>query len=160
MTRQYRLRGLVGLIFTIAFLGINIGIYSSSAWSTQCQLDGHVTFATQHRFFQCTRSMETYFDIVSILLFVVLFSHLFFVSVSVRWAFTGQRRGPEYIIIYRLQPLLEYQGDAAFLFHFIDQSNYSFVTTVISDLHKKYQTGQLLEGREVEQGNDRTPLAS
>ncbi|XP_074609817.1 uncharacterized protein LOC141863992 [Acropora palmata] len=160
VTCQYRLRGVVGFISTIAFLGINIGIYSSSAWSTQCQLDGHATFATQHRFFQCTRSMETYFDIVSILLFVLLFLHLFSVSVSVRWSFTGQRRGPEYKITYRSQTLLEYQRDAAFLFHFIHQSNYSFVITVISDLYKKDQTAQPLEEPAAEQGNDRTPLTS
>jgi len=160
VTLQYRLRGVGGLIFIIAFLGINIGIYSSSAWLTQCQLDGHLTFATQHRFFQCTRSMETYFDIVSILLFVLLFFHWFFVFVSVRWSFTGQRRGPEYKITYRSKPLLEYQRDAAFLFHFIHQSNYSFVITVISHLYEKDQTGQLLEGPEAEPGNDRTPLAS
>ena len=160
VTCQYRLRGVVGFISTIAFLGINIGIYSSSAWSTQCQLDGHLTFATQHKFFQCTRSMETYFDIVSILFFVLLFFHLFFVSVSVWWSFTGQRRGPEYKITYRSKPLLEYQRDAAFLFHFINQSNYSFVITVISQLYEKEQKGQLLEGPEVEQGNELTPLAS
>ena len=159
VTLQYRLRGVGGLIFTIAFLCTNIGIYSSSAWSTQCQLDGHATFATQHRFFQCTRSMETYFDIVSILLFVLLFFHLIFVSVSVWWSFTGQRRGPVYKITYRSKPLLDYQRDAAFLFHFIHQSNYSFVITVISHLYEKDQTGQLREGPEAELGDDRAPLA-
>ena len=159
VTLQYRLRGVVGFISTIVFLGINIGIYSSSAWSTQCQLAGHLTFATQHRFFQCTRSMETYFDIVSILLFVLLFFHWFFVFVSVGWSFTGQRRGPEYKITCRSQTL-EYKRDAAFLFHFIHHSNYSFVTTVISHLYEKDQAGQLLERPEPEPGNDRTPLAS
>ncbi|XP_067024346.1 volume-regulated anion channel subunit LRRC8A-like [Acropora muricata] len=160
VTLQYRLRGVGGLIFTIAFLGINIGIYSSSAWSTQCQLDGHLTFATQHRFFQCTRSMETYFDIVSILLFVLLFFHLFFVSVSFRWSFTGQRREPKFKITVESRPIFECKGDAAFLFHFINEANYSFVKTVIRHLCEKDETGQLLEEPEAEQGNDRTPLAS
>ena len=159
VTCQYRLRGVVGFISTIAFLGINIGIYSSSAWSTQCQLAGHLTFATQHRFFQCTRSMETYFDIVSILLLVLLCFHWLFVFVSGGWSVTGQRWGPEYKITCRSQTL-EYQRDAAFLFHFIHQSNYSFVTTVISHLYEKDQAGQLLEGPEAEPGNDRPLLAS
>ncbi|XP_029195288.2 volume-regulated anion channel subunit LRRC8A-like [Acropora millepora] len=141
VTLQYRLRGVVGIISTMLFLGINIGIYFTSAWSTQCQLDGHVTFATQHRFFQCTRSMETYFDIVSILLIVLLVFHLVFVFVSVKWSFAGQRRKPEYKIIHELRPILEYKGDAAFLFHFINQANYSFVITVISHLYEKDQTG-------------------
>ena len=106
--------------------------------------------------------METYFDIVSFLLFVLPFLHLFFVSVPVRWSFTGQRWGPEYKITYddRLPQLLEYQRDAAFLFRFIHQSNYSFVITVISHLYEKEQTGQSLEEPEAEQGNDRAPRAS
>ncbi|XP_015775807.1 PREDICTED: volume-regulated anion channel subunit LRRC8A-like [Acropora digitifera] len=141
VTLQYRLRGVVGIISTMLFLGINIGIYSTSAWSTQCQLEGHLTFATQHRFFQCTRSMETYFDIVSILLIVLLVFHLVFVFVSVGWSITGQRRKPEYKIIHESRPILEYKGDAAFLFHFINQANYSFVITVISHLYEKDQTG-------------------
>ena len=144
VTLQYRLRGVGGLIFTTAFLCTNIVIYSSSAWSTQCQLDGHVTFATQHRFFQCTRSMETYFDIVSILLFVLIVFHWFFVSISVGWSFTGQRREPKFKITDQFRPILEFKGDAAFLFHFINQANYSFVKTVIRHLCEKDETGQLL----------------
>ena len=144
MTLQYRLRGVVGFISSTLFLGINISIYSSSAWSTQCQLDGHLTFATQHRFFQCTRSMETYFDIVSILLIVLLSFHWFFVSVSVGWFLTGQRRKPKFKITVESRPIFECKGDAAFLFHFINEANYSFVKTVIRHLCEKDETGQLL----------------
>ena len=160
VTWQYRLRGLVGIIFTIAFLAVNIGIYSTSTWSTQCHLDDHVAFSTKHRFFQCTRSMETYFHIVSILLFLLLCMHLFFISVSFTWSLTGQRRGPEYEITYHQRTLLKYQRDAAFLFHFIHQSNNSFLITVIRYLCEKDQTGQLAEEPEAEQGDGSALLAS
>ena len=153
VTWQYRLRGLVGFIFTIVFLGFNIGIYFSSSWSTQCQLDGHVVFSTKHRFFRCTRSTETYFDIVSFLLFVLLFLHLFFVSVSVGWSSTGQRRGPEFQITKNSQAVLKCKRDAAFLLHFIQQSSNSFVITAIRDLCEKDETGQLREEPEAEQGD-------
>ena len=161
VTWQYRLRGVGGLFFTFAFLGINIGIYCCSAWSTQCQLEGHVTFATQHRFFQCTRSMEAYFDIVSFLLFILLFLHVVSVSVSLYWSCTGSRYRPEFkLITYRSRTVLKYQRDAAFLFHFIDQSSNSFVMTVIRHLCEKDETGQLLEEPEAEYGNHTALLAS
>ena len=160
VTWQYRLRGVVGIICTTVFLGINISIYFSSTWSTQCQQDGHVAFATQHRFFQCTRSMETYFHIVSFFVFVLLSLHWCFVSFSIGWSVTGKRREPEYKITYDKRPLLKCKRDAAFLFHFIHQANSSFVITVIRHLCEKDETGQLLEEPEEEQGNDRTPPAS
>ena len=51
--------------------------------------------------------------------------------------------------------LLTYVGDAAFLFHFIHKSNYSFLITVISHLLEKEEQ----EGEETEeQKNDSTSL--
>ena len=127
VTGQYRFRGVVGSIFTIAFLAFNVGCYSHSTEWTQCHLDGHIAFSTGHRFFQCTRSMETYFHIVSILLFVFVSLHLVFVVGSFVWSVTGKRRGPEYS---RSKPKTEkktMRGDAAFLFHLLHNSNYGFV---------------------------------
>ena len=137
VTGQYRLRGVVGLIVTIILLAINVSYYSLSAGWTQCHLDGHVTFSTKHRFFQCTRSMGTYFHVASILLIVLLCLHLIFVLGSFLWSVTGERRGPEYEITSNLDTLLTYHGDAAFLFHFIHKSNYSFLITVIRYLYNK-----------------------
>ena len=78
VTGQYRLRGAVGLIVTIVALLVNAICYSLSTGFTQCHLDGHVAFSTKHRFFQCTRSMESYFEVGSILLLVLLGLHFFF----------------------------------------------------------------------------------
>ena len=180
VTGQYRLRGGVGLIVTIAALLVNAICYSLSTGFTQCHLEGHVAFCTKHRSFQCTRSLESYFEVGSILLLVLLGLHLFFVCYSFVWSFIGERWGPVYKITSkktsdedRASPsghgsndteltsfaheeertLLTYIGDAAFLFHFIHKSNYSFLITVISHLLKKEEQ----EGEETEEQKNDSP---
>ena len=170
VTGQYRLRGGVGLIVTIAALLVNAICYSLSTGFTQCHLEGHVAFCTKHRSFQCTRSMASYFEVGSILLLVLLGLHLFFVCYSFVWSFIGERWGPVYKIsqttsdknaapppgherIHTERTLLTYIGDAAFLFHFIHKSNYSFLITVISHLLKKEEQ----EGEETEEQKNDSP---
>ena len=125
VTAQYRLRGVVGLIFTTAILTLNVVEYSLSTEWTQCHLDGHIVFSTEHRSFQCTRSMETYYHIVSILLFVLISLHLVFVFGSFVWSVIGKRRRPEYT--YFKSEKTTFHGDAAFLFHLLLNSNYGNV---------------------------------
>lgn len=137
VTGQYRLRGVVGSIVTIVLFAVNLNHYSLSTERSQCHLDGDVTFSTEPRFFQCTRSMGTYFHVGSIFVIVLLFLHLMFVLGSLLWSLTGERRGPEYEITSNMDTLLTYHGDAAFLFHFIHKSNYSFLITVIRYLYDK-----------------------
>ena len=137
VTGQYRLRGVVGFIVTIVLFAVNVNHYSLSTERTQCHLDDDVTFSTEPRFFQCTRSMGTYFHVGSILVIVLLFLHLIFVLGSILWSLTGERNGPEYEITSNMNTLLTYHGDAAFLFHFIHKSNYSFLITVIRYLYDK-----------------------
>ena len=166
VTGQYRFRGVLGIIVTIAALLVNGIFYSAlSTGFTQCHLDGHVAFSIKHRFFQCTRSMGSYFKVGSILLFILLGLHLFFVVYSFVWSLFGERCQPVYKITSEkgtsaedaASPsededsieitsltrdkdaaeegtLLKYNGDAAFLFHFIHKSNYSFLITVIKHL--------------------------
>ena len=127
----------MGSIVTIVLCAVNLNHYSLSIERTQCHLDGDVTFSTEPSFFQCTRSMGTYFHVGSIFVIVLLFLHLIFVLGSLLWSLTGERRGPEYEITSNMDTLLTYHGDAAFLFHFIHKSNYSFLITVIRYLFDK-----------------------
>ena len=116
----------MGLIFTTAILILNVVEYSLSTEWTQCHLDGHIVFSTEHRSFQCTRSMETYFHIVSILLLVFVSLHLVFVFGSFVWSVTGKRRRQEYT--YECGSAQStFRGDAAFLFHLLLNSNYGNV---------------------------------
>ena len=138
LTWQYRLRGVVGLIATVVVLLVNAICYSLSTGWTQCHLDGLASFSATHRFFQCTRSMGAYFHLGSILVIILLFLHLIFVSWILLWSVTGERSGPSYELSSPLGTL-EFEGDAAFLFHFIIHSNYSrFVRFV-------YEVNQLEE---------------
>ena len=124
LTWQYRLRGVVGLVFTILFLAFNGSYYSLSTGWTQCHLDGHIAFSTEHRFFQCTRSMELFFRVGLYLLFVFLTLHLFFVFGSFLWSVIGKRHGPEYNIPQLGLGNLPIYGDAAFLFHLMATSKF------------------------------------
>ena len=123
-TWQYRLRGVVGLIVTIVFLAVNAIDFSLRTGWTQCHLDGLVPFSVTHRFFQCTRSMGTYFHLGSTLVFGLLSLHLIFVSWAFSWSVTGERRGPTYEMSPPFIGPFIFEGDAAFLFHFILYSNY------------------------------------
>ncbi|XP_074609979.1 uncharacterized protein LOC141864140 [Acropora palmata] len=77
VTWQYRLRGVVGIIVTMAALLFNAICFPLSTGFTQCHLEGHAAFSTKHRSFQCTRSMGSYFKAGSILLFILLGLHFF-----------------------------------------------------------------------------------
>ena len=137
---QYRLRGVVGSIVTIVLLAVNVNYYSLSTERSQCHLDGDVTFSTEPRFFQCTRSMGTYFHVGSIFVIVLLFFHLIFVLASFLWSLTGKRREPQYVITTNMHyPLRAYHGDAAFFCHCIHKSNFRFLLTVIKDLYDKQE---------------------
>jgi len=124
LTWQYRLRSVVGLIVTSAALLFNAINYSQSTGWTQCHLDGLAAVSATHRFFQCTRSMGTYFYVGSNLAISLLLLHSIFVSWSFLWSVTGERRGPTYEMSPPLEGPLKFEGDAAFLFHFILNSNY------------------------------------
>ncbi|XP_015778223.1 PREDICTED: volume-regulated anion channel subunit LRRC8A-like isoform X2 [Acropora digitifera] len=158
VTGQYRFRGVLGIVVITAAFFLNVNCYAElSTGFTQCHLDGHVLFSIKHRFFQCTRSMGSYFKAGSILLFILLGLHSFFVFYSFVWSLSGERCGPVYTITSDEERtsdedaasplgyesaaeeslLLKYHGDAAFLFHFIHESNYSFMITVINYLHQE-----------------------
>ena len=113
VTGQYRLRGVVGSLVTIILFGLNVGYYSCRTGWTPCDLQGHVAFSTEHRFFQCTRSMETYFHVGSILLIVLLGLHFFFVLWSSVWSLTSERSGPVYEITSKKSKPSTSDGDAA-----------------------------------------------
>ncbi|XP_067024483.1 volume-regulated anion channel subunit LRRC8C-like [Acropora muricata] len=147
LTWQYRLRGVVGLIATIVALLVNTIYYSLSTGWTQCHLDGLASFSATHRFFQCTRSMGAYFHAGSISYICLLSLHLIFVSWTILWSVTGERRGPRYELRYGFEELLYLEGDAAFFFHFILHSNYfRFVRYAYEDKKQRKKKGELRAG--------------
>ncbi|XP_074610111.1 volume-regulated anion channel subunit LRRC8A-like [Acropora palmata] len=147
LTWQYRLRGVVGLIATIVALLVNTIYYFLSTGWTQCHLDGLASFSATHRFFQCTRSMGTYFHAGSTSFICLLSLHLIFVSWTILWSVTGERRGPTYELFYHFGGILAFEGDAAFLFHFILHSNYfRLARYAYEDKQQRKQKGEPGEG--------------
>ena len=61
VTRQYRQRGLAGLLNSACLATFCIVCYYLSTGWTPCDLEGHVVFSTEHKRFQCNRSIETFF---------------------------------------------------------------------------------------------------
>ena len=150
LTGQYRLRGVVGSLFTIVLLAVNALYYSLSTGWTWCHLDSPVAFSAKQRFFQCTRSMGAYFHVSSILLIFLLSLHLIFVLGSFLWSVTGERSGPTYKISTPVPGDFYFRGDAAFLFHFILSSNYGRFT--------RYTYEEMKERESQGEGEASTPL--
>ena len=142
-TWQYRLRGVVGFIATIAAILLNAINYSLNTGWTQCHLHGLASFPATHRFFQCTRSMGTYFHLGLILVISLLLLHSIFVFGSFLWSVTAERREPTYEMSLPLEGPLKFKGDAAFLFHFILNSNYGhFVRYTYEDEKQRRKKGE------------------
>ena len=57
VTRQYRQRGLAGLLNSAGFAIFCIVCYYLSTGWTPCDLEAHVVFSTEHKRFQCNRSI-------------------------------------------------------------------------------------------------------
>ena len=144
LTCQYRLRGVVGLIATIVALLVNAIYYSLTTGWTQCQLDGLAAVSATHRFFQCSRPMERYFHMGSILVISLLFLHSIFVFGSFLWSVTGERREPTYdVSLHSGGTPHRFKGDAAFLLHLILYSNSSrFVRFVFEEGQQRKKHGK------------------
>ncbi|XP_068757294.1 volume-regulated anion channel subunit LRRC8C-like [Montipora capricornis] len=140
VTCQYRARGVLGLILTACFLGLNVCAYVCSgvnaSW-TSCRLES-VTFVKDHSYFQCSRSMGGFYRIVTISFSVFLALHMLFVFVSTIWArlCVGGRRPSFKKSNWIVNPAngiaFELDGDAAFLFHIMNASNKTLLDTVIA----------------------------
>ncbi|XP_067023763.1 volume-regulated anion channel subunit LRRC8A-like [Acropora muricata] len=156
VTVQYRLRGVVGLIVTIAFFAFDVGCYSLSTEWTLCHLDGHVAFFTGHIFFQCTRSMGSYYPVCSILVIALLFLHLILVFFSFVWSVTGERRRPKIKIDMPGSDLIQhFHGDTAFMLHLMHNSNYGALLTQIVVSGNRAESDSLAEDLRLNyQGHD------
>lgn len=152
VTSQYRKRGLMGSMGSACFAIFCIVCNHLSTGWTHCDLEGHVVFSSEHKRFQCTRYMETFFSVGLPFFIYLLFHHGLASFYSLVWSYTGERRRPKYTISYESGEDVVYQGDAAFVLHFIRESRDSFFYTVMENLHKD-ESGQLQEEQE-----ERSPL--
>ena len=161
LTMQYRWRGVVGFMFTTAFFAFDVHCYSLRTEWTPCHLDGHVAFFTGHIFFQCTRSMGTYYHLCSILVMVLLGFHWILVTGSFLWSVTGKRRRPIITINMTGAPKIEHLlGDAAFMFHLIHNSNYGALLSQIVVSENRDEPVSTTEDLEAMFEDDDSPSSS
>ena len=84
VTKQYRLRGVLGFIAASACLSINVTNYIRRDGWIQCKLR-EIDYGTEIKdsFFQCSRTLAFYFDLSAILFLVFISGHLLLTSWSI-----------------------------------------------------------------------------
>ena len=141
VTKQYRLRGLLGFIVASACLSFNVANYIRRDGWTQCKLK-QVHYATELEgsFFQCSRTVEFYIDLSAILFLVFIFGHLLLASGSFFWAYCRLGRKPTFAktlhwttipIPGGMRIAFEFRHDAAFLLHLLESTGCYFLDTFV-----------------------------
>ena len=145
VTFHYRLRGGLRSVVTAVFLAINACYYGCSPRWTTCYLES-VTFVTEQRYFQCSRSTKGYFNIVTISFFVFLPCHFLLLGRSFLWALSSPRKGSPLFKRDDLRrnksvgQVLKLDGDAAFLFHIMNVLSNTLL------FRRRHRTGKELKG--------------
>lgn len=140
VTVQYRIRGLCGFLAALGFFIFNLVCYVCRYGWNRCNLDD-VDYATEVKcsFFQCSRTIGSYFHIATYLFLVFITVHLFLALKSLYWAYFKHdlsKKTPTYIktnwnINKEKGRCFSFYGDAAFLLHLLEASGCHFVETVI-----------------------------
>ena len=159
VTKQYRLRGIVGIIFTLFFFIFNGIFYGYTYGRKPCKLDDlEYTTELKDSFFQCSRTMGSYFHIATVLFFMFFLVHLLVASRSLWWACTGRLKNTPHFVKTNWALNMstgsvddsKFNGDAAFLLHLLEKTGCFFVDIVIDAQRRETQTSnevtrQLLE---------------
>ena len=144
VTKQYRLRGKVGMTFTLIFLVFNGICYGCTHGWKRCKLDDvDYDKAREGSFFQCSRTTGSYFHIATILVFIFLCVHLLVALRSLWWACRGLLRNTphftktDWTVNTTTGRVGEFKGDAAFLLHLLEKTGCYFVDIVIEAQKKE-----------------------
>ena len=140
VTAQYRIRGLCGFLVALVFLIFNGICYGCRHGWNRCNLDD-VDYATEldGSFFQCSRTIGSYFDIATYLFFVFIIVHIFLSLRSLYWSYFKHsllNKTPRFVntnwkINRETGRAFEFYGDAAFLLHFLEASGCYYFETVV-----------------------------
>jgi len=154
VTVQYRIRGLCGSLAALGFLVFNGICYGYRHGWNRCNLDD-VDYATEVKcsFFQCSRTIGSYFHIATVLFLVFITVHLFLALKSLYWAYFKHdlsKKTPTYIktnwkINKEKGRYFNFYGDAAFLLHLLEASGCHFVETVIKKAEAEEATEEATE---------------
>ena len=153
VTKQYRLRGVLGFIAASACLSFNVTNYIRRDGSTKCNLK-ETDYDTELKdsFFQCSRTLAFYFNLSAILFLVFISIHLLLASGSFFWACCCL--GSKYCCLgskpsfkrtlwtanSETERVIDYSNDAAFLLHLLENTGCSFVDTVMKEKKRAAET--------------------
>ena len=137
VTKQYRLRGLLGFIVASVCFSFNATSYILRDGWTQCKLkEIDYDRELEGSFFQCSRTLALYFDLSAILFLIFIFGHLLLAAGSFFWAYYCLGSKPRFekylfwVIKSTKRNIFEYKNDAAFLLHFLESTGCCIVDTV------------------------------
>ncbi|XP_015749771.1 PREDICTED: volume-regulated anion channel subunit LRRC8C-like [Acropora digitifera] len=161
VTKQYRLRGKVGISFTLLFLIFNGIFYRYTHGRKPCKLDD-VEYTTEQEdsFFQCSRTMGSYFHIATVLFFVFFLVHLLVALRSLWWASTGLLRNTphftktDWTVNTTTGRVGEFKGDAAFLLHLLEKTGCYFVDIVIEAQKNEAEKKKAKQKKVAEMSNE------
>ena len=146
VTKQYRLRGVLGSIVASACLFYNVTNYFRRDRWTQCKLK-EIDYDTELKdsFFQCSRTLAFYFDLSAILFLVFISGHLLLASGSFFWAYCCLGSRPSFkrtlwTVNSETGRVIDYSNDAAFLLHLLENTGCPFVDTVMKEKERAAET--------------------
>ena len=146
VTKQYRIRGVVGFLFALACLIYNGNCYHYSHGWTRCELE-KVDYPTELEgsFFQCSRTVGFYFGLSAVLFFVFIAGHLLLAFVSLFWAccclgMKPRNRITDWEASQGTREVCKFEEDAAFLIYLLKEAGCYFVDTVVEHLRDGAET--------------------
>ena len=154
VTKQYRLRGVLGFIAASAFLSFNVTNYIRKDGWTQCKIK-EIDYDTERErsFFQCSRTLAFYFDLSAISFLVFISGHLLLASVSFFWAYCCLGIKPNFErTLWTANNVtgrvIDYSNDAAFLLHLLENTGCCFVDTILKEKERAAGTSSA-EGAQI-----------
>ena len=146
VTKQYRLRGVLGFIVASACLSFNVTNYIRRDGWTQCKIK-EIDYDTEHEgsFFQCSRTLAFYIDLSTILFLVFISGHLLLASGSFFWAYCRLGSKPSFkrtlwTANSETGRVIDYSNDAAFLLHLLENTGCCFVDSVMKETERAAET--------------------
>ena len=146
VTKQYRLRGVLGILGALVCLIFNGICYRDRHGWNRCNLED-VDYAKEleDSFFKCSRTVGFYFHSSAVLFFGFIAGHLLLAAGSFIWAYCCLETTPRIRIVDWKSPfadqktgkLRDFSGDAAFLLYLLKNTGCYFVDTIIDEIGKK-----------------------
>lgn len=124
VTLHYRFRCAFGTLLVLIFMIVNISLFYSSQNLSECRLE-KALFSTGNEYFECTRSIASFYAVIVWSFTILLALNLGFLGVACLWAFREIEWEPSCTIEGNQWPVT-LSRDFAFLIKLLEKSSPSF----------------------------------